>query len=88
MQTANRNALYVWLILVVLTLVTYAVGRFGYGGSTVVALLLLSVTIKGQLLIDFFMGLAHVQSRLKWLVTGWLLLVASLIGLAYWTGVN
>lgn len=88
MQAANRNAFVVWLILVGLTLVTYAVGRFGYGGYTVVALLLLSVTIKGQLLIDFFMGLAGVQSKLKWLVTGWLLLVASLIGLAYWTGVN
>jgi hypothetical protein len=84
MEKANRNAFLVWLVLVVLTLVTYMVGKLGYGGVTVVALLLLSISIKGQLVIDFFMGLAQVHSRWKWVVTGWLIAVVLLIGLAYW----
>ena len=86
MEKADRNALYVWLVLVLLTLVTYAVGKLGYGGFTVVAMLLVSVSLKGQLLIDFFMGLVKVQSRWKWVVTGWLVSVVLLIGLAYWLG--
>jgi len=85
MLTANRKALYVWLALVLLTLVTYAVGKLGYGGMSVVAMLLLSVSIKGQLVIDYFMGLAQVRSRWKWVVTVWLLSVVLLIGVAYWT---
>lgn len=85
MLTANWKALYVWLALVLLTLVTYAVGKLGYGGMSVVAMLLLSVSIKGQLVIDYFMGLAQVRSRWKWVVTVWLLSVVLLIGLAYWT---
>ena len=85
MLTANWKALYVWLALVLLTLVTYAVGKLGYGGMSVVAMLLLSVSIKGQLVIDCFMGLAQVRSRWKWVVTVWLLSVVLLIGLAYWT---
>ena len=87
MLTANWKALYVWLALVLLTLVTYAVGKLGYGGMSVVAMLLLSVSIKGQLVIDYFMGLAQVRSRWKWVVTVWLLSVVLLIGLAYWTSV-
>ena len=87
MLSANRKALYVWLALVLLTLVTYAVGKLGYGGMSVVAMLLLSVSIKGQLVIDYFMGLAQVRSRWKWVVTVWLLSVVLLIGLAYWTSV-
>jgi len=81
---ANRIALYVWLALVLLTLVTYAIGKLGYGGISVVAMLLLSVTIKGQLVINYFMALAWVQSRWKWVVTVWLVSVVLLIGLAYW----
>ena len=88
MVAANRRAFFIWLILVLMTLVTYAVGKLGYGGVTVVAMLLLSVSIKGQLIIDFYMGLAHVHSRLKWVVTGWLIAVVLLIGLAYWRSIQ
>jgi len=85
MAAEIRTVLYVWLVLVLLTLVTYAVGKLGYGGISVLAMLLLSVSIKGQLVIDFFMGLVQVQSRWKWLVTAWLVSIVLLIGLAYWT---
>jgi cytochrome c oxidase subunit 4 len=87
MFAANRNPLYAWLVLVLLTLVTYAVGELGYGGITVVVMLLLSVAIKGQLVIDFFVGLVHVQSRWKWVVSVWLVSVLLLIGLAYGTSI-
>ena len=88
MQRADRNAFYVWLVLVMLTLLAYAVGTLGYGGVTIVALLLASTSLKGKLVIDVFMGLAKVRSRWKWVVTGWLVSVVLLIGLAYWLGVH
>ena len=87
MVAANRRATIIWLILVLMTLVTYVVGKLGYGGAAVVAMLLLSVSIKGQLIIDFYMGLAQVHSRLKWVVSGWLITVVLLIGLAYWRSI-
>ena len=86
MEKADRNALLTWLALVILTLVTYAVGKLGYGGITVVGMLLISISLKGQLLIDFFMGLVRVHTRWKWVVTIWLVSVVLLIGLAYWLG--
>lgn len=84
MENANIKALKVWLVLVLLTLASYAVGKLGYGGITVATMLLISISLKGQLIIDHFMGLARVHSRLKWVVTGWLVSVVSLIGVAYW----
>jgi hypothetical protein len=87
MERVNRNALIVWLVLVLLTLATYAVGKLGYGGITVVAMLLISVSLKGQLLIDYFMGLAQVHSPWKWVVSGWLVSVVSLIGVAFWISI-
>ena len=86
MNRANRNALYVWLVLIMLTGATYTLGRFGFGGTGIMLVLLLSVTLKGQLLADHFMGLRGVQSRWRWVVKGWLLGVVTLIGLAYLLG--
>ena len=82
------NSFLVWLALVSLTGATWMVGETGMGGPLVVAALLVSISIKGQLVADAFMGLKNVSSLWRWVVSGWLLTVAGLIGLAYWTGVN
>ena len=83
---ADRAAALVWLALVLLTLITYLAGRAGLGGGLVVLLLLLSVTVKGQLLADYFMGLKQVRWPWRGVVSGWLLSVVALIGFAYWLG--
>jgi len=83
MDKAGYRALRVWLALVVLTLVTYTAGRTGLGGRLVITGLLLSVFIKGQMIADVFMGLNGVRSPWRWMVTGWLLVVVTLIGVAF-----
>ena len=67
-----------------LTLVLLAVGKAGLGGVGIVTLVLLSTLVKTQLVADYFMGLK--RARLLWraIVTIYLLLVISMIGLAYW----
>jgi cytochrome c oxidase subunit IV len=86
MDKAAYRALQVWLVLVVLTLLTYAAGRAGLGGRLVITGLLLSVVIKGQLIADVFMGLRGVRNPWRWMVTGWLLVVVTLIGVAFGLG--
>ncbi len=82
----ERAAYRVWLALVLLTLLTYAAGRAGLGGRLVIAGLLLSVLIKGQLIADVFMGLRGVRNPWRWIVTGWLVSVVTLIGVAFILG--
>lgn len=81
-----RIARIAWVVLCLLTLATWAVGRAGLYGPAIVALLLLSVLVKGQVVIDVFMGLRGVRGPWRWLVSGWLVTVLVLIGVAYWTG--
>ncbi len=86
MDKVDYRALQVWLTLVVLTLLTYAIGVSGLGGAVVVAGILLSVAVKGQLVADVFMGLKGVRSPWRWIVTGWLFIVLVLIGVAFTMG--
>jgi hypothetical protein len=86
MDKADYRALLVWLALVALTLLTYAVGRAGLGGMLVVGGVLFSVAIKGQMVADVFMGLKGVRSPWRWIVTGWLLFVLLLVGVAFTMG--
>ena len=85
-RRALPNPFAVWLILVLLTLATYAVGKLGMGGPAIVLVLLLSVLVKGQMVADAFMGMRGLTTRWRWVVSVWLLGVVCLIGLAYWLG--
>jgi len=87
-MTHKQTAFIAWLALCALTLMTWAVGRAGDAGPLVVGLLLGSVMVKGQVVIDVFMGLRRVRGPWRWLVSGWLVTVLALIGVAYWTGMQ
>lgn len=81
------KAYAVWLLLMVLTGLTWWAGQAGFSGQTLVLALLASVFIKGHFLIADFMGLRGTALLWRALVHGWLLLVTGLIFLAYWVGV-
>ncbi len=92
MTTTRRNALVrpctiIYLLLIGLTLLTWALGRFNDRIGLPVATLSMTVLgialLKGQLIGDFFMGLRRVRGAWRWVVTLWLLLPASLIGYAF-----
>lgn len=83
---AIRPCTLVWLILIVLTLVTYFAGETGMSGPGTVALVMGIAFVKGQLVADRFMALKGVIGKWRWPVTIWLVVVCSLIGVAYWLG--
>ena len=83
---AIRPCTLVWLILIVLTLVTYFAGETGMSGPGTVALVMGLAFVKGQLVADRFMALKGVIGKWRWPVTIWLVVVCSLIGVAYWLG--
>ena len=47
----------IWIILVILTIFAYLLGYLKYINTFFVGILLLSTFTKGQLVIDYFMGL-------------------------------
>lgn len=78
-----RACTWVWLIMIVLTLVTYLIGQAGLGGLSVSLTVLGLALVKGQLVGDFFMGLKRVRGFWRWPVTLWLLIPGGLVTAAF-----
>ncbi|MDD2789844.1 MAG: cytochrome C oxidase subunit IV family protein [Sulfurimonas sp.] len=74
----------VWLILFILTVFAFLLGKLEFVNSVMVGILLLSTFIKGQLIIDYFMGLKNVQLKYSIIPTLWLIIVLSSIAAAYY----
>ncbi len=83
-----RPCTYVWLILILLTVFAFVVGKLELGGITIVTVVLFSTLIKGQMVVDYFMGLRRVRWKWKIIMYSWLLLVMGLIGFAYSLGLK
>ena len=75
---------YVWAILVILTIFAYLLGYLKYINTSLVAVLLLTTFIKGQLVIDYFMDLKNVTLKYRLIPCIWLSIVLSLIAVAYY----
>jgi len=73
----------IWLLMVVLTLSTYALGKLGYGGIVVVFFLLLTAVLKGGLIIRDFMELKEVSLLWRVIMYGWLWTVCIAIAITY-----
>ena len=58
------------------------------GGIWVVALLLLSTLLKTQLVADYFMALKYSRPLWRIIITVYLVIIVSMIGLAYWLGAS
>ena len=86
MNTRQLNV--VWIVLMLATLATFAIGeigeRIGIAGPLAMAALLAISIVKGRLVMLDFMGLRGVKFFWRGLMIGWLLLVSALIAIAYW----
>jgi len=80
----TRKLEFIWVVLVVLTIFAYLLGYLKYINSMFVAVLLLTTFIKGQLVVDYFMGLKDVKLKYRLIPSIWLGLVLSLIAVAYY----
>ena len=78
-----RPCTRVYLVMLTLTLVTFAIGAAGLGGLTLSLSVLGLALIKGQLVGDWFMGLRGVRGPWRWVIALWLLVPGGLIALAF-----
>ena len=74
----------VYITLVFLTLFAFLSGWLKLISSGVIAVLLVTTFIKGQLIIDYFMGLKEVQFKYRVIPIVWLVFVLVFIGIAYY----
>jgi len=80
---AYYNIHTIWLVMMLLTISTYAMGKFGYDGIIIMLILLLTSVIKGSFIIRDFMELNGVSLLWRVIMYGWLWLICFAIALAY-----
>ena len=78
-----RPCTWVYIILMLLTGVTWAIGRAGLEGLAPAMLVLGFALLKAQLIGDHFMGLRRVRGIWRWMVALWVLLLGVLLSTAF-----
>ncbi|HEA25728.1 MAG TPA: hypothetical protein ENH92_01260 [Ectothiorhodospiraceae bacterium] len=82
-----RPCTVVWLLLMLLTMSTLAIGKLGLfdtmSGEPLVLFLLATIFIKGAMISDFFMGLKSVRAFWRIIPIIYLIIVCILIWIAY-----
>jgi hypothetical protein len=78
-----RPCTRVYLVMIGLTLLTFAIGALGIGGLDASLLVLGFALIKGQLVGDFFMGLKGLRGPWRWVIFLWLFVPGALITTAF-----
>lgn len=73
----------IWIILSLLTIVTFAIGENGLAGRGVMLTLLAIAFIKGQMVANYFMGLRHAGWLWRGIILGYFLVVGGMIAIAY-----
>jgi hypothetical protein len=74
----------IWLSLILFSLFAYLIGKLEHFSSIFSILLLLGTLLKGQLIIDYFMGLKSVQLKYRLIPMLWLGVIIILIAVAYY----
>jgi len=78
-----RPCTRVWLALIILTCITYAIGEAGLGGVVIMLTVLGTAVVKVEMVANYFMGLRRTRWLWRGIVLGWLIVVSSLITVAY-----
>lgn len=74
----------VWVVLALLTVFAFVLGYTHHVNSLLVGFLLVTTFIKGQSVIDHFMGLKDVRLRYRLIPFFWLAVTLLLIAVAYY----
>lgn len=79
----NRFATLIWLVLLILTIVTFCIGERVASGSMVMMSVLVISLIKGQLIANYFMGLRYVSWVWRGIILGYFVIVGGMVAVAY-----
>jgi cytochrome c oxidase subunit 4 len=75
MMPTLRPCTRTWLLMLVLSFITYAIAHLGLTGDGLMFGVLAIAVLKGQLVVDHFMGLRRVNGFLRPLLTVYLLIL-------------
>ena len=92
-MTSVRQATVIWLMLIAATAIAAVLGSIelsmaGQTGLWVTFASIVILVIKGQLIVDYFMGLKNVQPMWRILLSAYCLVIGGFVFLAYWLSLS
>ena len=84
MNILKNSAHRAWIVLQFATAIPWSLGEDGAAGTAAIVTMLAIAFVKGRLVILDFMELRNAPLLWRLLLEGWLIVVSSLILLAYW----
>ncbi|MCP5206993.1 MAG: cytochrome C oxidase subunit IV family protein [Hahellaceae bacterium] len=85
MSLANRSTL-IWLFLIALTCIAAYVGEFSTTNPQIIGFIILALIIKAQLVVDYFMGLRHVKTVWRLILSAFSIVIGTIIFITYMKG--
>ena len=85
---SNLFSTVIWLVLMVLTIVTFSLGEAGMSGKGVMLSLLAITMVKSQLVANYFMALRKTKLLWRAIMFGYFVIVGGLIAVAYLMGLK
>ena len=82
-MTRIYNIHNIWLVLLLLTISTYILGKLEFSGTLIAFTILLTAAIKATFIIRDYMGLRGVSILWRSIMYGWLLIVCGGIATSY-----
>lgn len=84
-STLNKyyNVHTLWLAMLLLTLITYAMGKLGISGTAVMVFIILTAATKATFIIRDFMELRGVSLLWRVIMYGWLIIICVSIAVSY-----
>ena len=79
----HYNVHTLWLVMLLLTLTTYAMGKLDFSGTAAMFFVILTAAVKGTFIIRDFMELRGVSLLWRVIMYGWLSVVCVSIAIAY-----
>ncbi|MES9868730.1 MAG: cytochrome C oxidase subunit IV family protein [Sedimenticola sp.] len=79
-----RPCTLVYSVMMLLTLVTWAIGQTGATGLPIALTVLFFALLKGHLVGDWFMGLRGIRGIWRWVIFIWLFIPGILISTAFY----
>ncbi|SFV54330.1 hypothetical protein MNB_SM-6-727 [hydrothermal vent metagenome] len=80
----KRTVEIVWGVLIAFTIFAYLLGKLHLASGFMVGVLLFTTFVKGQLVIDYFMGMKNVSLKYRLIPTIWLVVIISTIAFSYY----
>ena len=80
---SNLFLTIIWIVLILLTVMTFSLGEAGMSGKSIMLTLLAITMIKSQLVANYFMGLRKTKFLWRAIMFGYFIIVGGLIAVAY-----